>query len=107
MIALLLAIALTDSQQAIHDDMERKMRAELVSAREVIELWWRPSKRVLRDYDNAEKCYSKFHLYKVKGCDAKLDALHRDLNPKYVVEGLGDNGGGWGVVLSPEEQQKK
>ena len=86
MIALLLAIALTNTQQTIHDDMERSMRHELVSARQIIELEWKPSKRTLRDYARAEKCYADFHLYKTKKCDEKLDALHRDVTEDQARE---------------------
>jgi len=48
MITFFLAVALTSSQQAIHDAMERKMSAELLQAKEVIDMEWGTNKQMLK-----------------------------------------------------------
>jgi hypothetical protein len=79
MLLLLFAIALTDAQQAHHDATERVMYQRIQADRSMITDLWRPSPRLLSDYNKAHSCYVQFHLYRVSDCDALLDRVDRDL----------------------------
>jgi hypothetical protein len=78
-IALLLAIAMSDAQQAKHDDAERAIYARLQADENAIFAIWRPAPKLLSDYRAARHCYTQFHLYKVDGCEEELERVDRDL----------------------------
>jgi hypothetical protein len=79
MLLLLFVIALTDAQQARHDATERVMYQRIQADKATISDLWRPSPRLLSDYNKAHACYVQFHLYRVTECDALLDRVDRDL----------------------------
>ena len=82
MLFLLLAMALTDTQQAQHDAVELAMYNRLQVDQNAIAEIWRPSASLLSDYRRARRCYTQFHLYKVESCATELDAVDRDLAGK-------------------------
>jgi hypothetical protein len=76
---LILALALSDAEQAKHDDMERSISARLAAQENAIWEIWRPSPKVLSDYRVARHCYIQFHLYKVDGCEKEIGQVADDL----------------------------
>jgi hypothetical protein len=76
---LLIAMALTDSQQAQHDNVERAIYQRIQADRATISDTWRPGRRLLIDYSKAQSCYVKFHLYRAPNCDAVLAQVEIDL----------------------------
>jgi hypothetical protein len=84
MLFLLLAMALTDAQQAQHDAVELATYNRLQADRHAIADLWpaRPSAKLLSDYRGALRCYVRFHLYKADGCAAQLTQVDRDLAGK-------------------------
>lgn len=86
MLFLLLAMALTDTEQAQHDAVELAMYNRLQADQNAIADLWRPPASLLSDYRAARRCYVEFHLYKTESCTAQLAAVDRDL----------------GVVAAPE-----
>lgn len=81
-LSLILAIALTDAQQASHDEMERSISARLTAQENAIWQIWRPSSSLLADYRAARRCYTQFHLYKVDDCEKELGKVSDDLQLK-------------------------
>jgi hypothetical protein len=79
MLLLLFAMALTDSQQAQHDKIERAIYERIEADRAAISDIWQPSRRLLADYTKAQTCYVKFHLYRAPNCDMDLAQVERDL----------------------------
>ena len=79
MLLLLFVMALTDSQQASHDEMERAIYERIEADRAAISDIWRPNRRLLADYAKAQTCYAKFHLYRASNCDADLARVEGDL----------------------------
>jgi hypothetical protein len=76
---LLFAMALTDSQQAHYDKIERAIYERMEAARAAISDIWQPSRRLLADYTKAQTCYVKFHLYRTPNRDTDLAQVERDL----------------------------
>lgn len=76
---LLCAMALTDSQQAHHDTIERAIYERIEADRAAISDIWQPSRRLLADYTKAQTCYVKFHLYRAPKCDTDLAQVEREL----------------------------
>lgn len=66
--------------QAQRNDIEFTMQQTLVAQSERIADIWHPSKRLLSDYRNAEKCYTKFHLGKTDSCADQLNRVRADLS---------------------------
>jgi hypothetical protein len=82
MLFLLIAMFLTDSQQAAHDAVELAMYNKLQADQSAIADIWRPTHKLLSDYRAARRCYVQFHLYKAEGCGAELAVVDRDLAGK-------------------------
>lgn len=78
-LALSLAIALTNSQQTKHDDIERAAYDRLQAQTQSVFELDHPSKRMVADYRKARGCYTKLHLYKVQNCDKELNQVDGDL----------------------------
>lgn len=85
-LTLLLAVALTDAQQAKHDEMERTISARITAQENAIWDIWRPSPRLLSDYRAARHCYTQFHLYKVADCEKEIGQVQDDLLPVSVEQ---------------------
>lgn len=81
-LTLLLALALTDAEQAKHDEMERSLSARLTAQENAIWAIWRPSASLLADYRAARRCYTQFHLYKVDDCEKEIGKVNDDLQLK-------------------------
>lgn len=81
-LTLLLALALTDAEQAKHDEMERSLSARLTAQENAIWDMWRPGPKVLSDYRAARRCYTQFHLYKVDDCEKELGQVDDDLKKR-------------------------
>jgi hypothetical protein len=79
MLLLFLAISLTNSQQAKHDQTELVMYQRLQADQALIADIWHPSARLVADLRKARACYTKFHLYKAPNCDPELSQMDRDL----------------------------
>lgn len=62
MLLLFFAMALTDSQQAQPDKIERGIYERIEADRATISYIWQPSRRLLADYTRAQTCYIKVHL---------------------------------------------
>jgi len=65
MLLLSFAIALTDARQANHDATERAMYQRIQADKATISDLWRPSPRLLSDFNKAHGCYVQFHLYRI------------------------------------------
>ena len=79
MLLLVFAMALTDVQQAQHDNTEwaiyRRIKADEAAISEI----WHPNVKLLADQRRAQSCYVKFHLYSAANCDAELAQVDKDL----------------------------
>jgi hypothetical protein len=72
---LLLAIVMSmpaHFDQARHDLTELRIGNELRVDKDAIELMWRPSRKLVQEYEKAYGCYVRFHLYRVRDCDQEL-----------------------------------
>jgi hypothetical protein len=78
-IAMALALALTNSQQTKHDDIERAAYDRLQAQTQSIFEQDHPSKKMVDDYKKARACYTRLHLYKVQNCDKELNRVDDDL----------------------------
>jgi hypothetical protein len=87
MLLLFLAITLTNSQQAKHDQAELAMYQRLQADQAQIVDIWHPSTRLVVDLRKARACYAKFHLYKAPNCDAELSQMEQDLGEVEVALG--------------------
>jgi hypothetical protein len=79
MLVLLFAMALTDAQQAQHDEIERATYERIEGDRAAISDVWQPSRRLLADYTKAQTRYVRLHLYRVPNCDTALAQVEVDL----------------------------
>jgi hypothetical protein len=87
MLLLFLAISLTNSQQAKHDQTELAMYQRLQADQALIADIWHPSTKLVTDLRKARACYTKFHLYKAPDCDTELFQMDRDLGEVEVALG--------------------
>jgi hypothetical protein len=87
MLLLFLAMSLTTSQQAQHDQTELTMYQRLQADQALIADIWHPSARLLVDLRKARACYTTFHLYKGPNCDTELSQMHRDLGEVELAQG--------------------
>jgi hypothetical protein len=87
MLLLLIAMTLTKTQQAQHDQDEWAMYQRMQSEKTLIADIWRPNARLVADYHKAQKCYVQFHLYRVKNCQAALAQVDRDLGEVETAQG--------------------
>jgi hypothetical protein len=62
----------THFDQAQHDLTELRIGNELRVDKDAIELMWRPSRKLVREYEKAYGCYVRFHLYRERDCDPEL-----------------------------------
>lgn len=76
---LLAFVALSNSQQSHHDEIERSYSAQIHYAGD--RLFWQESttKEQRKAFHSALKCYSRFHLYKVSGCSVQFETLKREV----------------------------
>jgi hypothetical protein len=79
MLLLFLSIALSNAQQRKHDVAEWRMYQRVQADKEAIADIWRPHSKLLADYRRAQRCYTRFHLYRATSCDAELANVDRDL----------------------------
>jgi hypothetical protein len=86
MLLLFFALALTDAQQAQHDRTELKMYQRIQADQETISDIWQPDARLLADYKKARACYTNFHLYRVRDCDAQRRRVQSDLGNVEVAK---------------------
>ena len=79
MLLLIFAMALTDAQQAQHDNTEWAIYQRIKADEAAISEIWHPHAKLLSDQRKAQSCYVKFHLYSAANCDAELAQVDRDL----------------------------
>ena len=79
MLILAFFLALTAQQQAQHDATELAMFNRLQAQTNAVFEQDHPSRKTVSDYNKVRKCYTKFHLYKTKSCEAQLSQVDRDL----------------------------
>jgi hypothetical protein len=87
MLLLFLAVSLTNSQQAKHDQTELAMYQRLQADQALIADIWHPSAKLVVDLRKARACYTKFHLYKGSNCDTELSQMDRDLGEVELAQG--------------------
>lgn len=78
-LTLVLAAALTETQQQKHDAIELELYTRMQADENKVAEIWRPSPKLLSDYRAARRCYVQFHLYKVDGCTEEFDRVDRDM----------------------------
>jgi hypothetical protein len=86
MLLLFFALALTDAQQAQHDRTELAIYHRIQADQETISDIWQPDGRLMADYTKARTCYTNFHLYRVRDCDAQLRQVESDLGNVEVAK---------------------
>lgn len=89
MLFVCLMMALTDSQQARHENIERALYQRIQMDRATISDIWHPRPRLLSDYSKAQNCYVKYHLYRVPNCDGELAEVDQDLRDGKVTRSEG------------------
>jgi hypothetical protein len=85
MFLLVLAMTLTNAQQARHDADEWKMYQQMQSDESTIADIWRPDAKLISDDRKLRKCYVQFHLYQATDCNAELMQLDHDLGEEVVA----------------------
>jgi hypothetical protein len=89
MLFVCLMMALTDSQQAHHDNVERAMYQRIEMDEAMISDIWHPSPRLISDYSKAQNCYVKYHLYRIPNCDGELAQVDQDLRDAEITRSEG------------------
>jgi hypothetical protein len=93
MLLLLFAMALKDTQQkqtqTQHDRNEWAMYQRMQADQASISDIWRPTAKLMSDYDKARSCYVRFHLYKTPNCDIELTQVEKDLGNVDVAQAEG------------------
>lgn len=79
-LSIILAAALTQTQQQKHDAIELALFTRMQADENKVAEIWRPSPKLLSDYRAARRCYVQFHLYRVEGCTGEFDRVDQDLN---------------------------
>jgi hypothetical protein len=79
MLLFILAMALTDAQQAQHDNTEWAIYQRIKADEAAISEIWHPNAKLLLDYRKARGCYVRLHVYRVADCDVELAQVDRDL----------------------------
>ena len=79
MLLLFFAIALTNAQQTQHDRAELGIYQRIQAYQETISDIWQPDAKLMADYKKARACYTNFHLYRGRDCDAQLRQVESDL----------------------------
>lgn len=78
-ILAVLTVAMIGALVCNASETEWTMQHELFGYRDQIADIWRPSKRLVNDYQAASNCYTKFHLGRVTTCRKQLDKVRADL----------------------------
>ena len=89
MLLLMIAMALSDAQQAQHDNTEWVVYQRLKADDEAIAKIWEPQAKVVSDYRKARSCYVKLHLYRTDSCNVELLQVDRDLGGVEVARSDG------------------
>lgn len=89
MLLLMIAMALTDAQQAQHDNTEWAVYQRLKADDQTIAEIWHPQFKLVSDYRKARSCYIKLHLYRTDSCNVELLQVDRDLGRKEVARSDG------------------
>jgi hypothetical protein len=85
----MIAMALTDAQQAQHDNTEWAVYQRLKAEDEAIAEIWHPQLKLVSDYRKARSCYVKLHLYRTDNCNVELLQVDRDLGSIEVARSEG------------------
>jgi len=91
MLLLLFAMALKDAQQTQtqHDRNEWAMYQRMQADQESISDIWRPTAKLVSDYQKVRSCYVRFHLYRTPNCDIELTEVEKDLGNLDVAQAEG------------------
>jgi hypothetical protein len=87
MLLLFIAMSLTNTQQAKHDQAELTMYRRLQDDQARIADIWHPSAKLVSDLSKARACYTKFHLYKGHDCETELSQVERHLGEVELAQG--------------------
>jgi hypothetical protein len=62
--------------------MYQRMQADQASISDI----WRPTAKLVSDYQKARSCYVRFHLFKTPNCDIELTEFEKDLGNVDVAQ---------------------